>query len=31
MTGVPVIRGGNLPTDCRLSFDDLVFVTEDRR
>ena len=28
--GVPVIRGGNLPKDCRFSFDDLVFVTEDK-
>jgi type I restriction enzyme S subunit len=26
--GVPVIRGGNLPTDSRFSLEDLVFVTE---
>lgn len=28
--GVPVIRGGNLPSDRRFSFDDLVFVTEEK-
>jgi type I restriction enzyme S subunit len=27
-SGVPVIRGTNLPSDSRFSFDDLVFVTE---
>lgn len=28
--GVPVIRGGNLPSDSRFSFDDLVFVTQEK-
>jgi len=28
--GVPVIRGGNLPPGSRFSFDDLVFVTEEK-
>lgn len=28
--GVPVIRGANLPADRRFSFDDLVFVTEQK-
>lgn len=29
-SGVPVIRGGNLPDGTRFSFDDLVFVSEDK-
>ena len=29
-SGVPVIRGGNLPDGARFSFDDLVFVSEDK-
>lgn len=28
--GVPVIRGVNLPADSRFSFDDLVFVSEEK-
>lgn len=28
--GVPVIRGVNLPADSKFSFDDLVFVTENK-
>ncbi len=29
-SGVPVIRGTNLPMDCKFSFDDFVFVTEEK-
>jgi type I restriction enzyme S subunit len=29
-SGVPVIRGTNLPSDCMFSFDDFVFVTEEK-
>lgn len=29
-TGVPVIRGGNLPKDTKFSFEDLVFVSESK-
>lgn len=28
--GVPVIRGGNLPSNARFSFDEFVFVTEEK-
>lgn len=28
--GVPVIRGANLPSDNRFSFENLVFVTEQK-
>lgn len=28
--GIPVIRGANLPTHSRFSFDDLVFVTDEK-
>ncbi len=29
-SGVPVIRGTNLPSDCKFSFDDFVFVSEEK-
>ena len=29
-SGVPVIRGTNLPSGCKFSFDDFVFVTEEK-
>ena len=29
-SGVPVIRGGNLSNHAKFSFDDLVFVTENK-